>query len=208
MSPRNVSQDHFPYWGETPDRVITVTETGDTFTLEGRDDGELAVVYTYDPRIGWFGGLTYYEDGEVTYVFELVDHGDAFQGSIVSWGLESLGRVQGRAPGDTTTVTFPVPPDSDLVIEFMFDCTEGPAYYMFQYARSTPTPTPDHQQDGGCVTVDETFIIPQPGQSQWTASLHYTASPLATPSGYSIEGWARTLEATPITDPVNKTAPA
>lgn len=115
-------------WDGVERRIVTV-EANETFRFEAYQDGELAVEYDYDPEVGWFTEVVFYEgeDGQESFSFTLNDHQTGWTGDVVRWDAESYVNLDERfSLAGGSSASFTVDDDvEELWIRYWFHCEEG-----------------------------------------------------------------------------------
>lgn len=178
-------------------REITVDRVEDGIAeLTARQDGRVAVEYTYDSQVGHFRGFTFFDaNGTQTVDATLQGSGSGFQGTAVRWDLataldlEGTFGVQPVADGDD----FEVPETAtDLWLDLSIDCPSGAYDFGFGgngsgYSDEDTCPA---EADVAEVVVED----PDPG----TYSGGLTAASPAEEGTYDILLYIRTLEEIPV----------
>lgn len=180
------------FWGEG-ERRIEVAEAGDDFVLKGYDNGHLGVVYVYNPTVGWFTDMEYYdEEGEVEYKFILTDHGTDYAGQIANWSTPAEMGLSGDLPVQGAGFTVPEQVQ-DLFITFQFGCEgqQGTYDLRIQHSGTPPLSDDGYTRSGGCETIDLQEVIPDPEPGPW--SIDWQQLFLPEMPGYDIQVWARHL---------------
>lgn len=136
-------------WTTTWDRVereITVDRVEDgTAHLTARQNGRVAVEYTYDSEVGSFGRLVFVdENGTETFGLRLSDSGSGVPGEPIRWDLAAVVDEEGTfSPGPQSFgFGFEVPENAtDLWMDLSIACPSGA--YSFGFGPSDGTGSED-----------------------------------------------------------------
>lgn len=181
------------------EREITVDRVEDRIAhLTARQEGRLAVEYTYDSAAGHMGSFTFYdENGTETASAELMDGGSNFTGTAVSWTLERVIDRTGTFGVQPTSWggQFEVPADAtDLWLGLTVQCPSGAYDFGFGgngsgYSDISACPYENAVADP---------VIEDPGEGTWNYGL--TATSPDGEGSYDITLFVRTLEEIPVGD--------
>lgn len=152
--------------------------------VAGNEQGDQHASYRYDPAVGFFTMLTFYdENGTVGYEAELTDHGEAFSGTLVRYGqAEDVAGFEIGGPS-TAQGTFPTSGETgDLTLHAVLDCADGQGAILFAVqppqedgsaAPAPPVPGADGNvvlgNDDPCpeATDEQTAVVEDPAAGTW-----------------------------------------
>lgn len=121
--------------------------------VAGNEVGDQYASYHYDPAVGFFGQLTFYDgQGGVAYEATLQDHGEGFQGTAVRYTEErELASTHVFGPG-TPQGTFGVGDEAgELSVSAFVHCGTSPGYVPFAVQ--------EPQEDGSQAPAPPTPIV-------------------------------------------------
>lgn len=115
--------------------------------VAGNEVGDQYASYHYDPAVGFFGALTFYDgNGTVAYEAELTDHGEDFRGTLYRFGeARELASVTSAGPGLSTGTFDTSGEPGDLFLHADLDCNGEPGAIL--YAVQPP------QEDGSAAAA-------------------------------------------------------
>lgn len=178
-------------------REVTVDRVEDgTAHLTARQDGRVAVEYTYNADVGNAGRFTFYdENGTTLYDLELVDSGSEIGEPAVRWSLRTGVDLEGSFGTEPASegIEFEVPEGAtDLWLDLRIDCPSGT--YDFGFGGNE---TGYRNQDACPAEVDETGPVaedPSPGSYEGG----FAASSPGGEGSYRALLLVRTLEEVPV----------
>ena len=152
--------------------------------VAGDERGDQHASYHYDPAVGFFTTLTFYDgNGTVGYEAELTDNGEAFTGTVYRYGAsEELAGVTSSGPGAVTGTFDTGGEPGELALHSMLDCNGEPGAILFAVqppqedgsaAPAPPLPGADGNvvlgNDEPCpeATDDQHALVEDPAPGTW-----------------------------------------
>jgi hypothetical protein len=183
-------------WDGVDRRIVTVQD-GETFRFNGYEGDDLVVEYDYDPAVGWFTYVIWYdaESGQETFSFELSDHQTGWTGQVVHWDAQVFAKdsIQGGLLGGS----FDADGHEELWLRLYFHC-EGEETLPFSSLTLFPAVPGQPIALGfdACMDEEVTLEIPDPeGTWVWQAT---TTTALDESGVLEFEIWGRTLVTTSV----------
>lgn len=182
------------------EREITVDRVEDgTAYLTARQDGRVAVEYTYEEAAGHFGHYRFLdENGTEIFSAELTASGADYQGTLVRWQLDEAVNEAGTFDAQPASFGFgfAVPENAtDLWLAFTVDCP-GQGGYDLGFG-----PSGDAQAEGSSYGASdvcpaeaavEGVVVEEPTPGEYRGG--FTASSAGAEGSYSITLFVRTLQ--------------
>lgn len=177
---------------------VAVVSAGETFLFHLHEDGDLAVVYEYDPGVGWFTSQEVLDaDGQERSSMTLRDAQSDWSGIVVRWEAEH--KFTGRATGNGAGMggEFVIQEDFDELWTHVFlHCPNGQATrYIIHWGPSDLLAIQQREIIEGteCGPLDEIVITEDPPQGDWDVSMQWLGAGGQNPWG-TAEIWSRTME--------------
>ncbi len=184
-------------WDGVERRVVTV-EADESFRFEAYEEDRLAIAYDYDPEVGWFTKVTFYEgeDEEESVSFEINDHQTAWTGEVIRWDAQN--HVDWEIQGQVFEMMDLEEGHQELWTRIWARCDVQSAVFTLQLV-----PVDNPNQDmitsaGGCMDEEEIVVFTDPEPGLWMV----TASGIAidpnnsdeSAGHFAVEIWSRNLE--------------